>query len=467
MITNPADYAAKYEEIINTSSPVIKMINESTEPKFIIDSDARIIQIPSVLSAVGALNDHNAETIYFQIPRYFDTVDLQTKSCVIQGINAIGEGFVGPGMKYIKEEDPDNLLIGWTITNEVTKAAGYISLSLRFFSKTTNDEGEAIFDYSFNTKTISLEVYDSLDIKQGELNVDYPLDTLSATLDRIEKIIEGGGAGGGTGNYVDLTNKPKINGVELVGDRTAAQLGLLTKVPDEYLTTDNVDDALSSTSLNPVQNKVINSQITNILNQITLLDTKIEESAYFPIELLAFSNDVNTAEKGTTISTVNFNWEYNKVPTSLTLEGLTITPSEVNTSLTNLSITADRIFTLTATDEKGQTSTLTTNIKFLDSVYYGAAAEPAEYNNEFISAFTKKLQETKAMEFTVNAADDQYIYLCAPAAFGDLLLGVNGFIGGFSKVITLDFESVSGYTSQYSIYKSDFSGLGMTTVQVK
>ena len=34
------------------------------------------------------------------------------------------------------------------------------------------------------------------------------------------------GGGGGTTNYNDLTNKPSINGVELVGDQTPQDLGL-------------------------------------------------------------------------------------------------------------------------------------------------------------------------------------------------------------------------------------------------
>lgn len=37
-----------------------------------------------------------------------------------------------------------------------------------------------------------------------------------------------GGGGGGTTNYSDLTNKPKINGVELSGDKSSSMLGLAT-----------------------------------------------------------------------------------------------------------------------------------------------------------------------------------------------------------------------------------------------
>lgn len=41
-----------------------------------------------------------------------------------------------------------------------------------------------------------------------------------------------GGGGGGTGDYNDLSNKPKINNVILSGNKTTSQLGLATKTSD-------------------------------------------------------------------------------------------------------------------------------------------------------------------------------------------------------------------------------------------
>jgi len=38
----------------------------------------------------------------------------------------------------------------------------------------------------------------------------------------------GGGGGGGTTNYNNLTNKPAIEGQQLVGNKTASDLGLAT-----------------------------------------------------------------------------------------------------------------------------------------------------------------------------------------------------------------------------------------------
>ena len=46
----------------------------------------------------------------------------------------------------------------------------------------------------------------------------------------------GGGGTGGTSNYPDLTNKPQINGVELVGNKTSEDLGIEPGVTEEVLT---------------------------------------------------------------------------------------------------------------------------------------------------------------------------------------------------------------------------------------
>lgn len=50
-----------------------------------------------------------------------------------------------------------------------------------------------------------------------------------------------GGGAGGTSNYNDLTNKPSINGVELIGDKTLSDLNIKTD-------TDKVDHGISNTT---------------------------------------------------------------------------------------------------------------------------------------------------------------------------------------------------------------------------
>jgi len=46
----------------------------------------------------------------------------------------------------------------------------------------------------------------------------------------------GGGGGGGSNNYENLTNKPQINGVTLVGNKTLDSLGIATATEVETVT---------------------------------------------------------------------------------------------------------------------------------------------------------------------------------------------------------------------------------------
>lgn len=69
----------------------------------------------------------------------------------------------------------------------------------------------------------------------------------------------GGGGGGGTTDYTALTNKPSINNVTLVGNKTLSDLGLNIVI----------DTELSLSSDNPVQNKVVTGAINDIGDILT------------------------------------------------------------------------------------------------------------------------------------------------------------------------------------------------------
>ena len=55
----------------------------------------------------------------------------------------------------------------------------------------------------------------------------------------------GGGSTGGTTNYLELANKPKINNVELTGNKTLADLGINIPDLENYYTKDAVNEALN------------------------------------------------------------------------------------------------------------------------------------------------------------------------------------------------------------------------------
>lgn len=55
----------------------------------------------------------------------------------------------------------------------------------------------------------------------------------------------GGGSTGGTTNYLELANKPKINNVELTGNKTLEDLGINIPDLENYYTKDIVNEALN------------------------------------------------------------------------------------------------------------------------------------------------------------------------------------------------------------------------------
>ena len=87
---------------------------------------------------------------------------------------------------------------------------------------------------------------------------------------------------------------------------------------------------------------------------------------------------------------------------------------------------------------------------------------------DFLS-LNKKLQPDHHDVFNVDAKEDQYIYYCAPSAYGYPFLSVNGLIGGFEKVNVepVAFTNSFGYTENYDVYKSDYFNLGETLVKVE
>ena len=87
----------------------------------------------------------------------------------------------------------------------------------------------------------------------GTPYTEQPESYIAQLLIELKEAIEaGGGGGGGTTNYNGLSNKPQINNVTLQGNKSLADLGFILPV---------IDAALSGTSENAVQNKVVKTAL--------------------------------------------------------------------------------------------------------------------------------------------------------------------------------------------------------------
>ena len=169
MITEPSEFRQRLQEIQNSVKITFAHL-PSNEPRFIIDANSREINIPFEFSFLGVIGDHKAETIYFEIDRYFDDVDLSEHTCVIQFINKnpetlkFNEGFYPVATMDVNSID-GKIIFGWNIMNDATQIAGDIHFSIRFYSIDSNNK----FTYNFNTLTANSIILDTLDVKHSSI----------------------------------------------------------------------------------------------------------------------------------------------------------------------------------------------------------------------------------------------------------------------------------------------------------
>lgn len=194
----------------------------------------------------------------------------------------------------------------------------------------------------------------------------------------------------------------------------------------------------------------------------------LDKLLYVPMAINSFSNNVGTVEKGSTVTSVTFNWKLNKTPKTLTFNNEPVTATDTSKVLTEQNITQNTTWTLKAIDEKDASATKTTSVNFLNGAYWGVGTVDAEgVNNAFIQGLQKQLTGSKSREITVTAGAGQYIFYAIPTSFGAPTFFVGGFEGGFEKIKTFDYQNASGYTESYDVWRSENANLGKTTVTIK
>lgn len=172
MKTNADEYMRRLADIQNQfNSPSLVML-PTDEPRFIIDANERTISIPDGFTFLGVLNDHNAETVYFEIDRYYDQTDLSKKTCIVQyESRANKHGGFYPVTKLDITTVPGKIIFGWEVQNDATSCPGDLEFSVRFYS-TKQDDDRIIFSYNFNTEVAVLPVKDGLDTIEKAVQIE-------------------------------------------------------------------------------------------------------------------------------------------------------------------------------------------------------------------------------------------------------------------------------------------------------
>lgn len=185
----------------NNPTSVATLIPE-TERIFEVDLSNRKIQTPEEIITVQ--HDHNAETIYFKINRFFDNTDLSKLVCVIEYITPAKESFVYPVPYYdidtLSVRNPEEgieepmILIPWIISGVVAENIGTVQFAIRFFKLDTSGTE---FIYNLTTLPTTLQIVKGLEVDSEEVLSDQDRSFLSSEwehiLDEMKKVADTGG----------------------------------------------------------------------------------------------------------------------------------------------------------------------------------------------------------------------------------------------------------------------------------
>ena len=324
----------------------------ASEQYITIDTDTREITIPDSQKLFGVKDDLKAERKYFRCKKVVgDNLDLSKHRLYINYMNANKETSA-----YLVDDvkvDGDYITFSWLLYRSVTKYIGNVSFIV--CAKSSNNKG--LLQTDWNTTLATGTVKEGLEVDTATTE-EYP-DVIEQILNRLDGV-EGGqisdeqmqnaikkyftvnpqkladmhpdsqhrtvsdtekakwnNKSDFNGSYNSLTDKPTIPSKlsQLAEDNnhvtvTKAQRDKIDNFTGGTGTSITVDTALSATSVNPVQNKVIKSELDKKANSTDLGVKKITHTA---------SDVAVTINSG----------EYHVFPT---MSSLTITPGAVETN---------------------------------------------------------------------------------------------------------------------------------------
>lgn len=118
------------------------------EPTLKIDLNKRVMETPETL---GVQHDHYSETVFFEVDRYYNDMDLATTTCIIEYENKTTQKsriYMVPYYDIITDENQDEkILFPWCISGEATREAGIVEYAIKFYkiANTMDDIYEVLF----------------------------------------------------------------------------------------------------------------------------------------------------------------------------------------------------------------------------------------------------------------------------------------------------------------------------------
>lgn len=164
----------------NLSYKDTSLKNDNEEEIIVVDSGLRNIIVPQSLKTVGVAGDQYCEALFFQVPRYFDGNDLSKHNPLVRFINAGNEYGEYPITDIAVDEN--FIVLGWSVSNYVTRYAGTVNFTIQFDTVTENG-----VKYQWQTVPAQLTVLAGLKIESTITDKD---DTLFRKLSTQVQILQ-------------------------------------------------------------------------------------------------------------------------------------------------------------------------------------------------------------------------------------------------------------------------------------
>lgn len=153
----------------------------------VIDPNSRAISIPTSFArnGVSVTGDELAETLLFEIDRFFDITDLVTTDIFVQWTNPKGEEGASKITMIDYNSKAGKLLFGWPLTSKVTvendnQTNGQLKFAVRFFKR----DGSGKINYSLNTLPATVTIKQALYTNwNDDIEIDDPAQELKLAIE--------------------------------------------------------------------------------------------------------------------------------------------------------------------------------------------------------------------------------------------------------------------------------------------
>lgn len=188
-------------------------------------------------------------------------------------------------------------------------------------------------------------------------------------------------------------------------------------------------------------------------------------------EILKFEASTTVFEYGSTVSSLQASWKFNKPMAKVEIkngsatiatlgDGSPDTISESGTQVINgFAITDSCVLTMVATDTNGAIASKTLQVKFLNKMLFGAVAEGASIGQVSLGGFAKSglIENPYGIYFRIDCGDGNVPAVAIPSDWGvkaDELITTAGFVNDYT-VSEVSYTNTSGGVKNYTVFRFD------------